>query len=218
MQWLKNSSSFLNLNSLSRFLAFSTMSEFKSPPGAVAPSLKTPEGSQVATVAAGCFWGVEHMYRKHFGNGKGLIDARVGYTGGNQSNPDYKQVCTSSTGHAEALQVSFDPKLVGYDTLIDFFFRMHDPTTLNSQGPDVGTQYRSGVFYHDDKQKSIAEDVKNKMQKEFYKTEIVTEIVPIDLFWDAEQYHQLYLDNNPEGYACPSHFLREKPAKEKSEL
>ncbi|ANB11218.1 Mxr1p [Sugiyamaella lignohabitans] len=176
----------------------------------ISPTLDTV-GYQVATVGAGCFWGVEHIYRKHFGNGKGLIDARVGYSGGTTTNPSYKQVCTSGTGHAEALQITFDPSLVTYDTLIDFFFRMHDPTQLNRQGPDQGTQYRSVIFTHDDEQQKVAEEVKERMQKTFYKDPIVTKIEPIEAFWDAETYHQLYLHKNPTGYECPSHYVRTKP-------
>lgn len=118
----------------------------------------------------------------------------------------------SLTTDAEALQLSYDPKIVSYDTLVDFFFRMHDPTTVNQQGPDIGDQYRSAVFVHNDEQKSVAEKVKERMQKDFYpKNKIVTTIEPIHEFWDAEAYHQKYLYNNPTGYACPSHFLRTKP-------
>uniref|UniRef100_A0A060TCJ8 peptide-methionine (S)-S-oxide reductase n=1 Tax=Blastobotrys adeninivorans TaxID=409370 RepID=A0A060TCJ8_BLAAD len=179
--------------------------------GPLSPSMKVPEGADVATVAAGCFWGTEHFYRKHFGDGKGLVDCRVGYTGGEKADPSYREVCTSTTGHAEALQIVFDPKVVSYETLIDFFFRMHDPTTLNKQGPDTGPQYRSSIFYHNDEQKRISEELKQKYDKTFYKNPVVTTIEPIKIFWDAETYHQLYLVNNPDGYECPSHFLRVKP-------
>jgi peptide-methionine (S)-S-oxide reductase len=118
----------------------------------------------------------------------------------------------SLTPDAEALQFTFDPKIVSYEKLIDFFFRMHDPTTVNQQGPDIGSQYRSAIFTHNEKQQSIAEKVKERMQQEFYpRKRIVTQIVPIHEFWDAEAYHQKYLYKNPDGYACPSHFLRTKP-------
>lgn len=178
----------------------------------VSKTLTTTPGAEVATFAAGCFWGVEHMYRKHFGNGKGLIDAVVGYSGGSTSTPSYKDVCTSTTGHAEALQISFDPKIVSYSTLVDFFFRMHDPTTKNSQGPDVGTQYRSAIFTHSAEQLDVATQIKADMQKTFYpKHPIVTVIEPIQNWWDAEDYHQKYLKKNPSGYECPSHFLRTTP-------
>jgi peptide-methionine (S)-S-oxide reductase len=177
----------------------------------ISPTLNA-DGYEVVTVAAGCFWGVEHIYRKHFGNGKGLIDARVGYSGGSTNAPSYKQVCTDTTGHAEALQFTFDPKIVSYETLIDFFFRIHDPTTFNRQGGDVGAQYRSAIFTHTPEQADTAQNVKERMQQTFYpKQRIVTTISPIENFWDAEQYHQLYLVNNPEGYHCPSHFLRTTP-------
>ncbi|CAN6626094.1 peptide methionine sulfoxide reductase [Trichomonascus vanleenenianus] len=181
--------------------------------GPVSPELVVPAGAQLATFAAGCFWGTEHMFRQHFGDGKGLIDAKVGYTGGSVANPDYKQVCSHSTGHAEALQISFDPKIVTYETLVDFFFKMHDPTTADQQGPDVGPQYRSGIFTHSDEQNKIAHSVKDHLQETWYIKKITTKIEPIDTFWDAETYHQLYLDKNPTGYACPSHFLRTKPEK-----
>ncbi|KAK9465875.1 peptide methionine sulfoxide reductase MsrA [Lipomyces arxii] len=179
--------------------------------GPISATLTVPEGTEVATVAAGCFWGVEHIYRQYFGNGKGLLDARVGYSGGSKENPTYKEVCGADTGHAESLQILFDPKIVSYDTLIDFFFRMHDPTTMNRQGPDRGPQYRSAIFYHSDEQKKTAEEVKQRLQKNFYTEKIVTELIPIGVFWDAEQYHQLYLDKNPYGYECPTHFLRTTP-------
>ncbi|KAK1837346.1 peptide methionine sulfoxide reductase, partial [Colletotrichum chrysophilum] len=104
-----------------------------------------PPGAQKATIAAGCFWGVEHLYRKHFAQ-KGLIDARVGYIGGDLSNPTYRAVCGGDTGHAEALQVVYDPAQVSYRALLEFFYRMHDPTTANRQGPDTGPQYRSAIF------------------------------------------------------------------------
>ncbi|CDO51735.1 similar to Saccharomyces cerevisiae YER042W MXR1 Methionine-S-sulfoxide reductase [Geotrichum candidum] len=184
-----------------------TMTQF----GPISPSLNVPEGAQVTTVGAGCFWGVEHMYRKYFEN-KGLIDCRVGYSGGSSDSPDYKTVCSDTTGHAEVLQISFNPDQVTLNELLDFFFRMHDPTTLNQQGPDTGSQYRSVVFTHNEEQSRVAREVRDRIQKEFYPNhKIVTDIVPISVFWDAEDYHQLYLSKNPTGYACPSHFLRTKP-------
>lgn len=105
---------------------------------------------------------------------------------------------------AEALQVVFDPKQVSYQTLIEYFYKMHDPTTKNSQGPDRGSQYRSGIFYHDEEQKKIAEEVTKKVNDQWWKGGVVTEILPAGQWWDAETYHQLYLDNNPGGYECPS--------------
>ncbi|KAL2063659.1 hypothetical protein VTL71DRAFT_5464 [Oculimacula yallundae] len=171
----------------------------------------SPEGAQLATIAAGCFWGVEHMYRKEF-KGKGLYDARVGYIGGDSKNPSYRAVCSGNTGHAEALQVSYDPNQITYRQLLEFFYKMHDPTTSNQQGPDRGSQYRSGIFYHNSEQKSVAEEVTKLVNEKWWKGKVVTEILPAGEWWDAEAYHQKYLNNNPGGYECPSHFLRSFPA------
>ncbi|BCR85296.1 peptide-methionine-S-sulfoxide reductase [Aspergillus chevalieri] len=192
------------------FRPFSTSSPFFS----LAPesaSRNSNQMSEKATVAAGCFWGVEHLFRKEFGNGKGLLDARVGYSGGNTSSPTYRAVCSGNTGHAEALQVTFDPSIVSYRQLLEFFYRMHDPTTLNRQGPDVGTQYRSAVFTHGDEQHKIAHDITDKVSKEWYKQPLSTQIIEAGEWWDAEDYHQLYLKKNPSGYECPAHFVRSFP-------
>ncbi|KAI1812567.1 PMSR-domain-containing protein [Poronia punctata] len=175
--------------------------------GGGSPRPAVPEGAEKATVGAGCFWGVEHMYRKHFGD-KGLYDTRVGYTGGDATNPNYKQVCTGRTGHNEALQIHYDPTRITYRQILEFFYRMHDPTTLNRQGPDTGTNYRSGIYFHNEEQEKIAKEVTRQANEQWYKGKIVTEIVPAGQWWDAEDYHQLYLDKNPWGYECPSHFLR----------
>ncbi|KAK5992559.1 putative peptide methionine sulfoxide reductase [Cladobotryum mycophilum] len=166
-----------------------------------------PEGAQKCTLAAGCFWGTEHIYRKHFAN-KGLIDAKVGYIGGDLNNPTYRAVCGGDTGHAEAAEIIFDPNQVTYRQLLEFFYRMHDPTTLNKQGPDTGTQYRSAIFFHSAEQEEIAREVTKQANEQWYKGGIVTEIIPAGQWWSAEEYHQLYLHNNPSGYECPSHFLR----------
>lgn len=171
------------------------------PDGAAA---QVPADAAKCTVAAGCFWGVEHMYRHSFAN-KGLYDARVGYIGGDTSNPSYRAVCSGATGHAEACQISYDPNKLSYRQLIEFLYRMHDPTTMNRQGPDTGSQYRSGIFYHDAEQERIAKEVTSKVQKEWWTGgKIVTEILPAGQWWDAEDYHQRYLDANPGGYECPS--------------
>ncbi|KAI5195646.1 hypothetical protein AUEXF2481DRAFT_67946 [Aureobasidium subglaciale EXF-2481] len=176
-------------------------------PGAVS----VPEGTQKATVAAGCFWGVEHMYRHHFPK-DAVLDARVGYIGGDTKDPSYRAVCTGRTGHAEALQIYYNPDKVSYQKLLEFFYKMHDPTTEDRQGPDVGSQYRSGIFTHDDEQEKIARDVTKKVQEQWWKQgKIATEILPAGEWWDAEAYHQKYLDVNPGGYECPSHFLRKFP-------
>lgn len=172
--------------------------------------MTVPANASLATFAAGCFWGVEHMFRKQFPNQ--LLDARVGYIGGNSNHPSYRAVCSGATGHAEALQVAFDPEKVAYRDLVEFFFKMHDPTTADRQGPDVGSQYRSAVFFHSDEQQKIAEEVKQKVGKEWWTSgKVVTQIVPAGQWWDAETYHQLYLDKNPGGYECPSHFIRKFP-------
>ncbi|KAF2119754.1 peptide methionine sulfoxide reductase msrB/msrA [Lophiotrema nucula] len=190
---------------LSRFVRnFTTMNSSATP-------MNVPAGAQTATIAAGCFWGVEHMYRKAFDN-KGLLDARVGYIGGDTSNPSYRSVCSGRTGHAEALQVVYDPEKVSYRTLLEFLYKMHDPTTADRQGPDVGSQYRSAIFYHDEEQEKVARDVTDKVNKQWWKGKVATQILPAGQWWDAEAYHQLYLDKNPSGYECPSHFLRNFPA------
>ncbi|PIG87475.1 peptide methionine sulfoxide reductase [Aspergillus arachidicola] len=190
------------------FRPFSTSAPFLSltPESA---SRNMSNNTQIATLAAGCFWGVEHLFRKNFGNGKGLLDAKVGYCGGSTASPSYRAVCTGDTGHAEAVQVTFDPSIVTYRSLLEFFYRMHDPTTLNRQGPDVGTQYRSVIFTHGDEQEQVAKDVSEKVSKEWYKQPLSTVIVPAGQWWDAEEYHQLYLNKNPTGYECPAQYLRE---------
>ena len=143
-----------------------------------------------ATFAAGCFWGVEATFRQV----KGVRDVIVGYEGGTLPNPTYREVCSGETGHAEVVQVEFDPKQVSFDELLQVFWQNHDPTTLNRQGPDVGTQYRSAIFYHSDVQKKAAEISKEKMQTSGkFKKSIVTEIRPAEPFFRAEEYHQQYL-------------------------
>ncbi|KAL0635774.1 Peptide methionine sulfoxide reductase [Maublancomyces gigas] len=190
-------------NLISKFMRpFSSMTMGVTPIGSAIGNL--PANTEKATIAAGCFWGVEHIYRKHFEN-KGLLDARVGYIGGDTNNPSYRLVCRGDTGHAEALQVLYDPEKVSYETLIEFFFRMHDPTTPDRQGPDVGSQYRSAIFYHSPEQESTAKKIITAAQKEWFKGQnIATEVIPAGQWWDAEDYHQLYLNNNPGGYECPS--------------
>ncbi|MHA1105592.1 MAG: peptide-methionine (S)-S-oxide reductase MsrA [Promethearchaeota archaeon] len=146
-----------------------------------------------ATFGAGCFWGVE----TRFGNVNGVIDTVVGYTGGTTENPSYKEVCTNKTGHAEVVQVTFDPSIVSYEELLEIFWTIHDPTTLNRQGWDIGTQYRSAVFYHDKEQKLATIALKEKLDKSGkYLEPIVTEIVPISKFTRAEEYHQKYDEKN----------------------
>ncbi len=142
---------------------------------------------EIATFGAGCFWGVEAAFQKI----KGVIKTTVGYMGGTTKNPSYEDVCTDKTGHAEVVQVQFDNKTVTYEELLDIFWKIHDPTQLNRQGFDLGTQYRSVIFYHNQKQKILAEKSKNKQEK--FKKPIITEIVPAKEFYKAEEYHQNYL-------------------------
>jgi peptide methionine sulfoxide reductase msrA/msrB len=168
-----------------------------------AAEAKLAAKTELATFAGGCFWGMEEILRKI----PGVISTRVGYTGGATKNPTYKQVCTGATGHAEAVEITFDPTKTSYEKMLSVFFRMHDPTTLNQQHNDIGTQYRSAIFYHDDEQKKLAEEVKAKVEKSGrFKRPIVTEITQAGPFYEAEGYHQKYLEKNPGGYNC--HYLQ----------
>ncbi|EEQ40247.1 Peptide methionine sulfoxide reductase [Clavispora lusitaniae] len=179
----------------------------------VSPTIKTTPTSRLITVAAGCFWGVERVFLKYFAN-KGLVDAKVGYANGLKDigAVDYKKVCTGSTNFVEALQVSYEPSQVSLSEILDIFFRIHDPTTFNSQGPDVGTQYRSAILVHNKEDLAEAQKSKEYFQKEWYPNDkIATTIEPLEVWYDAEDYHQKYLDRNPGGYECPTHFLRTKP-------
>lgn len=144
-----------------------------------------------ATFAAGCFWGVEARFRKL----DGVLDTRVGYTGGQTLNPDYKSVCRGDTGHAEAIEVEFDPAIIPYHQLLDFFWQIHNPTTLNRQGPDIGSQYRSAVFFHDEEQRLTAEKLKSELNQGPYADRpVVTEITAAGTFYPAEDYHQRYIE------------------------
>lgn len=147
------------------------------------------QNTEQATFSAGCFWGVEDAFM-HL---KGVISTRVGYTGGKTKDPMYEEVCTSTTGHAESIEITYDPAVISYDGLLDTFWAIHDPTTMNRQGPDVGTQYRSAIFYHDEDQKNAALRSKEKIEKSGkYKNKITTEISPAQEFYPAEEYHQKY--------------------------
>lgn len=154
--------------------------------------------TEVATFAAGCFWCVEAQYQQL----KGVEKVESGYIGGNVDNPTYKQVCTGETGHAEACNIYYDPAVVSYDELLAAFWVAHDPTQLNRQGNDVGTQYRSAIFYHNDEQRQKAEEYKKKLNEEqAFNGPIVTEISPYTKFYKAEDYHQNYYNENPsQGY------------------
>jgi peptide-methionine (S)-S-oxide reductase len=158
------------------------------------------EGNEVATFAAGCFWGVEANFRKV----KGVKYTQVGYTGGDLVDPTYKDVCSGQTGHAEAVEVIFDPSVVSYDKLLELFWAMHDPTTSNRQGPDVGSQYRSAIFYHTEEQENAALASKINLQKSGkYQRGIVTQIVPAGRFYRAEEYHQQYIEKSGRNGGCP---------------
>jgi peptide-methionine (S)-S-oxide reductase len=147
--------------------------------------------TEKATFAAGCFWGVEAAFRQV----PGVLDAAVGYSGGGFPNPTYEDVCTGRTGHAESVQVEFDPARVSYDQLLDVFWENHDPTTVNRQGPDVGTQYRSVIFVEGPEQEKAAKESKERLEKSGrFRRPIVTEIAPVQPFWRAEDYHQRYLE------------------------
>lgn len=147
--------------------------------------------SEKATFGAGCFWGVEAAFRDI----PGVIDAAVGYEGGNVENPTYQQVCTDGTGHAEVVEVEYDPQKVRYEQLLEVFWNEHDPTQVNRQGPDWGTQYRTVIFYHSPEQERIAQASKAELEaSKRFKKPIATQIVPATTFWRAEEYHQRYLE------------------------
>lgn len=142
-----------------------------------------------ATFAAGCFWGVEES----FYDLPGVIATRVGYTGGRVEQPTYQQVCSDTTGHAEAVELTFDPDQISYEQLLQVFWQIHDPTQVNRQGPDVGSQYRSAIFYHSEQQRVLAEQSRDAVDRSGrYQRSVVTEIVPAATFWEAEKYHQKY--------------------------
>lgn len=152
-----------------------------------------------AIIAAGCFWGVEELLREY----PGVLETEVGYCGGKAEEALYTKVKTGATKHAEAVEVTFDADKISYEKLIHAFYKLHDPTTLNQQGNDVGMQYRSAIFYFNDQQKEIAEKVTAEISKSgVFKKPIVTQIVPVEPFYSAEDYHQDYLQKNPDGYMC----------------
>ena len=155
--------------------------------------------SEKATFGAGCFWGVEEAFR----NVKGVLSTSVGYAGGTRESPTYQDVCTDKTGHAEVVQVEFDPSQVSYDQLLDVFWSNHNPTTLNRQGPDVGTQYRSVIFYHSPEQQAAANASKEKLEKSGrFNRAIVTQIEPAPTFWRGEEYHQHYLQKRGQSHCA----------------
>lgn len=152
-----------------------------------------PEGKEIATLANGCFWCTEAIFKDL----RGVEKVEPGYTGGRRPNPTYEQVCTGTTGHAEAIQITFDPKEISFHDLLAIFFSTHDPTTLNRQGADVGTQYRSAIFYHDPEQKAVAEQMIAKLNKEkLWRNPIVTEVTEFSKWYAAEDYHKDYFARN----------------------
>ena len=169
-------------------------------------SLLTPPQKQTAraTLAAGCFWGVQELLRKL----PGVINTTVGYSGGQTDDPDYDQICGGRSGHAEAVQVDYDPSQLSYQQLLEYFFRLHDPTTEDRQGHDVGDQYRSVIFCHDHEQQQVARQVLQQVERSGrWRSPVVTQIVPAVRFHAAEAYHQDYLQKHPDGYTC--HYLRD---------
>ncbi|MFN2241454.1 MAG: peptide-methionine (S)-S-oxide reductase MsrA [Anaerolineae bacterium] len=156
-------------------------------------TMNRESGTEVATLAGGCFWCLEAVYEQV----SGVLRVESGYAGGLVPNPTYEQVCTGRTGHAEAVQVTFDPEVVSFEDLLAIFFTIHDPTTLNRQGADVGTQYRSAIFYHDEKQRAMAESVIEQIVAAgIWDDPIVTELAPLEMFYKAEDYHQEYYRRN----------------------
>jgi peptide-methionine (S)-S-oxide reductase len=155
--------------------------------------------TEIATVANGCFWCSEAIFKRL----KGIKSVLPSYAGGMVKNPSYDQVCTGKTGHAESIQIEFDPEVISFEKILDIFWHTHNPTTLNRQGNDVGTQYRSAIFYHNQKQKEIAEKSKKELEEEgVYKDPIVTEITPFENFYVAEDYHKNYYENNQSAPYC----------------
>ena len=155
--------------------------------------------NEIATYGAGCFWCLEAIFQEL----KGVETVIPGYMGGTVKNPSYKEVCTGRTGHAEVARITYDPTIIDFESLLEVFFRTHDPTTLNRQGNDRGTQYRSVIFYHDDIQKNLAEETIGKLeQAQVFTSPIVTEVVEAQVFYEAEEYHRDYFMNNPEQPYC----------------
>lgn len=161
-------------------------------------NMKT-EGLQVATFGTGCFWCTEAVFQRL----EGVVQVESGYSGGKLKNPTYKEICSGLTGHAEVVQVTYDPQKISFESLLEIFWQTHDPTTLNRQGNDVGTQYRSVIFFHDEVQKQLAEEYKQNLESEkVFDQTIVTEIAPVSIFYKAEDYHQNYFNQNGNAPYC----------------
>ncbi len=184
-------------------IVFGSCAQTKQEPATTKPpneTIKTMRNSNLstATFGGGCFWCTEAIFQQL----KGVESVASGYSGGQVKNPSYREICTGTTGHAEAIQVSFDPSVISYEQLLQVFFTTHDPTTLNRQGADVGTQYRSVIFYHDENQKETAEKVKKEFAPTIWDGSIVTEVTPFSEFYKAEEYHQNYFNENSEQGYC----------------
>ncbi len=176
-------------------MAAEIASESKNPE----PTAHKPTKLETATFAEGCFWCSEAVFQRL----RGVKSVVSGYSGGDVANPTYEQVCSGRTGHAEVVQITYDPSQISFDDLLKVFWQTHDPTTLNQQGNDVGTQYRSAIFYHNDEQHRIAEQYKKQLDKSgVFKSPIVTEIMPFKSFYSAEKYHQDYFNANPSNRYC----------------
>jgi methionine-S-sulfoxide reductase len=189
---------------MKKFLALALIAGLSAEIAAAKGKKGAPVKTEKATLAGGCFWGMEELIRKI----PGVLNTVVGYTGGNAANPSYEVVKTGKSGHAETVEIEFDPAQIKYEDLLLQFFRMHDPTTLNRQGNDIGTQYRSAIFYHSPQQKLIAETVKNRVDASgAWKKPVATVIEEATPFYKAEDYHQDYLEKNPGGYTC--HWIRD---------
>jgi methionine-S-sulfoxide reductase len=185
------------------FVLFSGPAISAAPSAAAQPVSAQPPAVETATLAAGCFWGTEEFFRKV----PGVLETRVGYTGGQLKNPSYEDTSSGTSGHAESLELKFNPALVSYGDLLTLFFKIHDPTTANRQGNDVGTQYRSAIFFHNDKQKEVASSLMRKIEKSgAWKSKLTTQLAPAGVFYPAEEYHQHYLVKHPGGY--DNHYLR----------
>ncbi|MFB6300991.1 MAG: peptide-methionine (S)-S-oxide reductase MsrA [Halobacteriales archaeon] len=156
----------------------------------------------IATFAGGCFWCIEAALKQL----EGVHSATSGYCGGHVEDPSYEEVCSGTTGHAEAVRVVYDPDVISYEELLEIFFKIHDPTQLNRQGPDIGEQYRSAIFYHDETQRELAEGFIEELEAaDIYDDSIVTEVAPLDTFYEAEEYHQDYFEKNPDDAYCTMH-------------
>lgn len=195
----------LFLSGMFLFISWTACNSQKTPSpksaSAAAPKdqmLDSTMNTQIATFGAGCFWCVEAVFQEL----KGVIKVESGYMGGQTLNPTYREVCSGNTGHAEVTRITFDPAIITYDELLEVLWTSHDPTTLNRQGADAGTQYRSAIFYHTPEQKAAAEKSKTEVATQIWERPIVTEITPADTFYPAENYHQDYYANNPDAGYC----------------